>query len=237
MRYAVLAFAAALLIVGSQLIQLSGPHTDVDELTLDLITAHKRFPIDLIGSVVDAVGLISLMTMLIWLHAISRARNVAIRNWIRSLVMAGAVLSAAGAVAYAIVVAIKAHQFVSSGDQSYVQANALTSGGLFSILPLIAQLGSLLLAAGFIWTSLNGLRVGLLTRPLAYAGVLAGALVLFPIGVFVPFVQGFWLVAMSMLFAGRWPNGTPPAWGEGVAVPWPSAPPRERQPPARRGGA
>jgi hypothetical protein len=234
MRYAIIAFAAALLIVGSQLIQLSGPHTTVDELTLDLLTAHKRFPIDLIGAVVDSCGLIALLFMLRWLHMIARARNPGIRDWARWLFIVGASLSALMAIAYAIVIAVKSNQFATTGDQSYTEANALTSGGLIVVLPLLAQLGSLLLTAGFIWTALNALRVGLVTRPLGYVGVLAGALVLFPLGAFVPVVQGFWLVAMSVLFAGRWPNGAPPAWLSGEAMPWtPLGQPRGQAPAPR----
>ncbi len=240
MRYAVIAFIAALLLVGQQLIQLSGPHTSVDELTLDLITAHKRFPIDLIGAIVNAFGLVALIAMLAWLHRLARARSQDIREWVRWLVIAGGTLSALMAIAYAIVIAIKANQFVASGNQGYPRANALTSGGLIAALPLVAQLGSLVLAGGFIWTSLNGLRVGLLTKPLGYTGVAAGALVLFPLGAFVSFIQGFWLVGLSVLFAGRWMNGTPPAWETGTAVPWPSSaqargggraapPPRQRR--------
>ena len=137
---------------------------------------------------------------------------------------------------YATVVAVKANQFVSSGNQTYTEANALTTGGLIVVLPLIAQLASLLLTIGFIWTALNTLRVGLLPRPLAYAGVLAGALVLFPLGVFVPFVQGFWLVAVSVLLAGRWPSGDPAAWGQGIAVPWPSAGQARQQAASARSG-
>ena len=237
MRYAAIAFFAALLIVGSQLITLSGPHTSVDELTLDLLTANKRFPIDLIGSIVDSLGLIALMLMLTWLHSIARARNPGIRDWVRWLVIIGAGVSAVMSIVYAIVIATKAHEFATTGNQSYTEAHALTTGGLVVIIPLLAQLASLLLTGGFIWTSLNGLRVGLLTRPLAYAGVVAGALVLFPLGSLVPFIQGFWLVAMSVLFAGRWPNGTPPAWEQGIAIPWaPTGAPRS-QPQARGGRA
>ena len=86
MRYAVIAFLAALLIVGSQLIQLSGTHTNVDELTLDLITVHKRFPIDLLGAIVNSLGLFALLAALNWLHVISRARTPEIRGFIRWLV-------------------------------------------------------------------------------------------------------------------------------------------------------
>lgn len=220
LRYAVIAGIAGLLLVLSAIIQLSGPHTNVDELTLDLITAHRRFPLDLVGAAVDAVGLGALAITLNWLHGIARARNPGIRGFIRWLSISGAVLSGVMAVAYAIVIAIKAKDFVNTGDQTYMQANALTTGGLIVALPLLAQLGSLLLTAGFIWTSLSALKVGLLTRFMGYLGVFAGALVLFPIGSPVPVVQGFWLVALAMLFARRWPTGLPPAWESGTAVPW-----------------
>ena len=232
MRYAAVAVVAGILLVIAAVVQVSGAHTSVSELTLDLITAHKRFPLDLIGAGIDCVGLLALAVMLNWLHAISRARNPEIRDFIRWLAISGAALSGAMAVAYAVVIAIKASQFVAHGDQSYVQANQLTTGGLIQILPLLAQLGSLLLAAGFIWASLNAMRVGLLTRFMGYLGVFAGILVLFPIGSPVPVVQGVWLLAMAALFAGRWPQGNPPAWEQGVAVPWPTmSQPRER--PAR----
>jgi hypothetical protein len=133
------------------------------------------------------------------------------------------------AIAYSVFIAIKANQFVAHGNQGYLEASALTSGGLVTILPVLAQLGSLLLAAGFIWTALNAMRVGLLTRFMGYLGVFAGILVLIPIGSPVPVVQGFWLVALGVLLAGRWPNGAPPAWETGEAVPWtPMSQPRER---------
>ena len=37
------------------------------------------------------------------------------------------------------------------------------------------------------------------------------------------FVQLFWIVALGMLFLGRWPNGRGPAWSVVEAVPWPTA--------------
>lgn len=228
-RYAGLALAAGVLLVAQAIIQYTGPHTTVSELTLDLLTAHRRFPIDLIGSVLDCAGLITLAVLLIWMHEITRARQPQTRDFIRWLTLIGAVLSGVMAIAYAVFISIKANQFVSQGNQSYVEANALTSGTLLTLLPILAQLGSLLLTAGFIWTSLNATRVGLLTRFVGYLGAFAGLLVLFPIGSPVPVVQGFWLLSMAVLIAGRWPNGTPPAWETGMAVPWaPLSQPRER---------
>jgi uncharacterized membrane protein len=232
-RYAAVALVAAVLLVAQAVIQYTGPHTTVSELTLDLITAHKRFPLDLIGSVLDGLGLIALAIMLAWLHQISRARSPEIRGFIRWLTLAGAVISGVMAVAYAAFIAVKAGQFVAHGNQSYVEADALTSGGLTTLLPILAQLGSLLLTVGFIWTSLNATRIGLLTRFVGYLGALAGLLVLFPIGTPVPVVQGFWLLSMAVMIAGYWPNGSPPAWESGTAVPWaPLSQPRQH--PARR---
>jgi hypothetical protein len=228
-RYAGLALLAGVLLVIQAIIQYTGPHTTVSELTLDLITAHRRFPLDLIGSVIDCFGLIALAVMLVWLHSISRARNPGIRDFIRYLTLIGAVLSGLMAIAYAVFISVKANQFVSHGNQSYVEANALTGGSVITVLPIVAQLGSLLLTAGFIWTTLNATRIGLLTRFVGYLGAFAGLLVLFPIGSPVPVVQGFWLLSMAIMIAGRWPSGSPPAWETGTAMPWtPLAQPRER---------
>jgi hypothetical protein len=219
-RYAALAVVAGVLLVIQAIIQYTGPHTTVSELTLDLLTAHKRFPLDLIGSVLDCGGLIVLAVLLLWLHSITRARQPQTRDFIRWMTLSGAVLSGLMAIAYALFISIKANQFVAHGNQGYVEANTLTSGTIVTLLPIVAQLGSLLLTVGFIWTALNATRVGLLTRFVGYLGAFAGVLVLFPIGTPVPVVQGFWLLAMAVLIAGRWPNGTPSAWESGVAVPW-----------------
>ncbi len=235
-RYAVIALVAGVLLVIQAVIQYTGPHTTVSELTLDLLTAHRRFPLDLIGSILDCAGLIALAVMLVWLHAITRARHRETRDFIRWMTLIGAILSGGLAIAYAVFISLKAHQFVSAPNQGYPEANKLTSGGVITVLPILAQLGSLLLTAGFIWTTLNATRVGLLTRFVGYLGAFAGLLVLFPIGSPVPVVQGFWLLAMAMLIAGRWPNGTPPAWESGTAIPWsPLSQPRERgqRPPPR----
>jgi hypothetical protein len=74
------------------------------------------------------------------------------------------------------------------------------------------------------------MRVGLVTRMVGYVGVLSGALFLFPIGGLVPIVQGYWLAAIAVTLARRWPSGDPPAWASGTAVPWqPTQTQRARQ--------
>jgi hypothetical protein len=39
----------------------------------------------------------------------------------------------------------------------------------------------------------------------------------------VPIVQAYWLVALGVLFAGRWPTGMPPSWQTGKVERWPSS--------------
>jgi hypothetical protein len=229
-RYGVIAFCAALLIVGSQLIQLSGVHASVNELTLDLVAANQRATLDVIGATLDMLGLGAVGVLLYWLHRISSARRPELKALVRWVASIGAGLSAVMAIAYTIIVAQKAHQFVTTGNQGYPEANHLTSGGIVVLLPLLLELGTLMLAIGCIWTSLSAMRVGLVTRMVGYVGVLSGALFLFPIGGLVPIVQGYWLAAIAVTLARRWPSGDPPAWAAGIAVPWePTQTQRARQ--------
>jgi hypothetical protein len=219
-RYAVVAFVAALLIVASQLMQLSGVHAPVSELTLDLIAANQRATLDIVGAALDMLGLVAIAVLLYWLHSIATARRPELKIFVRYAATAGAVLSAVMAIAYTVVVAGKAHDFVTSGNQGYPEADHLTSSGIVVALPLLLELGTLLLAVGTVFTALSAMRVGLTTRMVGYVGVVAGALFLFPVGGLVPLVQGFWLAALAVTLARRWPSGDPPAWEAGVAVPW-----------------
>jgi hypothetical protein len=221
-RQTVLAGLAGACLVVAAVMQLAGPHTKVDELTLDLITAHKRFPLDLIGSIVNGIGLLAVAATLNYLYGSTRAREGNVAPFIQIVAITGASIAAVTGVAYSVVIASKASDFVNHGNQTYEQANHLTGSGVLTLLPLLGQLASLLLAIGFVMIALNSMRVGLLTRFMGYLGIFAGVLVLFPIGSPVPVVQGFWLVALGYLFSGRWPSGLPPTWRSGRAEPWPS---------------
>ncbi len=223
-RQAVIAAGAAVLLVAAAAIQLAGPHTKVNELTLDLITAHRRFPLDLIGAIVNGFGLTALAVTLVFLFRMSRARKprtcaTSSSGW-RS---AGPSSPALTGIVYAVLIASKASTFVSHGAQTYQQANQLTTGGGLLALPLFGQASALVLAVGFVLISLNAMRVGLLTRFMGYLGIFTGVLVLFPIGSPVPVVQAFWLLALAYLLTNRWPSGVPSSWRSGQAEPWPSS--------------
>ncbi len=219
-RQAVIAGLAGVLIIVAAAIQLTGPHTKVDELTLDLITANKRFPLDLIAAIVNGLGSLLIAWTLNYLYLCSRARNEQVKPFIRWIAIGGGVLSAVTGIVYAIVVAIKVHEFVTTGAQTYAEANHLTSAPGLLALQILGQAAALLLAVGFALVSLNALRQGLLTRFLGYLGIFAGVLFLFQITQ-IPVVQAFWLLAVGYLVSGRWPTGVPPAWRSGRSEPWP----------------
>jgi hypothetical protein len=221
-RQAAVAVLAGVLLVVAAVLQLVGPHTKVDELTLDLITANKRFPLDLIAAVINGIASLLVAWTLNYLWVCSRARNPEVKSFIRIIAIAGGVLSAVAGIVYAIVVAIKVHEFVTTGTQTYAEANRLTNATGLLGLQLLGQGAALLLAVGFALVSLNALRQGLLTRFMGYLGMFAGVLVLFQINQ-IPVVQFFWLAAIAYLVSGRWPTGLPPAWRSGRSEPWPSS--------------
>jgi hypothetical protein len=235
--YAALAALGGVLLVAAAAVQLGGVHTNVTELTTDLITANKRFPLDLIASIINALASLAIAATLAHLYRSARARSDAVKPYVLYVALVGGILAAITGVTYAIVVAIKVHQFATTGAQTYQEANHLTSGSGLLLLQLLGQLAALLLAVGFVLVALNAMRQGLLTKFMGYLGIFAGVLVLFQVTQ-IPIVQGYWLAAVAYLLSGRWPTGVPPAWTTGRAEPWPSSSQlrTERAAAARGGG-
>ena len=78
-----------------------------------------------------------------------------------------------------------------------------------------------MLALGF-WLvkgSLDAMRIGLLTRFMGIMGIALGPALVLGFGLLV---MPLWLMALGVLFLGRWPRGMPPAWITGRAEPWQS---------------
>ena len=220
-RQAVIAAIAAIGLIGAAILQLLGPHAHVNELTLGLINEHKRVGLDIAAAIIQAIGYLALAATLVFLVDSTKARAPQQFSWIKYIALAGGVLAAIAGVASAIVISIKANQFVTTGDQTYEQAHSLTSAASLVAPQLAAQAASLLLAVSTVLIALQAMRVGLLPRFLGYLGMFAGVLIILPI-VQLPIVQAYFLGALAYLFSGRWPSGVPPAWRTGQAEPWPT---------------
>lgn len=221
-RQAAIAAAAALLLIISSVLQLAGPHTRVNEITIGLIFEHRRFVLDLVGAVLEGVGWLALAATLWFLFDSSRARSGDVKPFIGYLALLGAPLAAIGIIGYVITYGSVAQQFVSQGAQTYPEAHTLMSNQALSIFQIFDYLGELLLAISFVMVALHAMRVGLLTRFMGFLGIIGGVLTLFVITP-VPIVQFYWLAALAYLLLGRWPTGVPPAWRTGRAERWPSA--------------
>jgi hypothetical protein len=85
--------------------------------------------------------------------------------------------------------------------------------------------GNLALPAGItmifavVYPALQAYRVGLISRMLSTLGAIAAAtLILLPLA---PALIGLWISWLGLIYLGRVPRGRSPAWGAGVAIPWP----------------
>ena len=229
-RQVVLAAAAGILVMAAVLVQLGGPHVNVNEQTLGLVTEDKRFGRDLTGAIASGLGSLALAWTLWYLWGSTRAREPNAKPTFTGIIaIVGGVVSGVSVIWYVIAYGIQAHHFVSHGSQTYPEANALLTTPWLVIPQNTNDLGLLLVAVALVLVSLNAMRFGLLTRFLGYLGIIAGVLTIIPL-VPIPIVEAYYLLALAYLFSGRWPSGVPPAWTSGRAEPWPKTP-RER--PAR----
>lgn len=262
-RQAVIAGVAGICLLAAAVVQAVGVQPKVSELTVELIATDKRVGLEIVGGVINALGLVGLALTLSFLYRAAKARRPESSPVTRITALVGGILAAVGGVAYAVILSVKAHQFVSQGTQTYLQANHLVSNAAVAGLQYAGLVGSLLLAIAFVLVAMNAMRVGLLTKFLGYLGMVAAAASLFLIGSAPALlVEVFWLLAVAYLLAGRWPGGDPRAWVTGQAEPWPTAaeireqrdraagrrpagskaagaktPPRRAQPPARPEGS
>jgi hypothetical protein len=222
-RHMVLAAAAGILLMVAVIVQLGGAHVNVNEKTLGLITEHKRFTRDLVGSIFSALSILAVAWTLLYLWGAARAREPKLRPWfVGWIAAAGGVIQSISVIVYVVAFGTAANDFVSHGSQTYPQAQALLSRTSLVVPQIGNYLGLFLLAVGFVLVSLNAMRVGLLTRFLGYLGIIAGVLTIIPL-VPIPIVEAYWLLALAYLLSGRWPSGVPPAWSSGRAEPWPSS--------------
>lgn len=96
--------------------------------------------------------------------------------------------------------------------------DAIKDTSLRKVGEFIQFAGLLALAFALIYSCLNGMRAGLLSRFWGALGIAIGAASIFGL-----FQLGIiWFIYFGLLVAGWLPGGRPPAWAAGEAVPWPS---------------
>jgi hypothetical protein len=193
-----------------------------------------------LSSVMVAIGYIALGWTLSYLAAATRARRPELPKIMLYLPIIGGVLQGISTVVSSFATSSAISSFLD-GPRTLEAALEIGTTGLAVFAQILGLPGALALALSLVLVALNAMRVGLLTRFMGVLGMITGALQILPIGGPLPVVQAFWLIMLSVLFLGRWPNGQPPAWASGKAEPWPSSADvraqRQKAMAARRGEA
>jgi MFS family permease len=169
-----------------------------------------------------ALGALAILVPMRFLYGATRARRPGLPRVALICLVFGCVVLAVVQVTSQVVLAEKASAFATSGNQTYEEAKAVFELPVLRGLAAAGLAAQLSLGFAFVMISLNAMRVGLLSRFMGVIGIIVGVLFVVPLAPGPPVVQSFWLGALAVLFAGRWPGGVPPAWSRGEAVPWPS---------------
>jgi hypothetical protein len=187
--------------------------------------SHHAFDL-LASSVLVAIAYTALVLVLVFVFGATRLRRPETGPVARVLILGGGTAVAVLSILTQIILALETHKFATGHDFSDSGVEAVVHNGAFTVFAYLTPLAGLALAAGMIITMVVSVRVGLLPRWLAMVGGVSAVLLLLPVEI-LDVVPAFWLVAVGILLGGRWPNGDPPAWARGEAVPWPA--PGERE--------
>jgi hypothetical protein len=179
----------------------------------------------LASAVLSALASLLLVGVFLYLFRAVVARGGGIPRWFVYLVIGAPILYAISKVVYAIDAVDIADKF-AGGEPIRGQAGADRATDLTNASPAVLAIqvaGGVGVAFLFVMLPLRARRVGLLTPFMGILGVIAGALIVLPLGGISSVIQAFWLAAVGALFLGLWPGGRGPAWESGTPEPWPSA--------------
>ncbi len=168
-----------------------------------------------------AIGLMGVA--MVFLYRSTKARNPELNKIALIATISGAVLAVVAGVVASIALANDVSAFADAARQSEATARDALADPFTTGAVQLSGLGSAILGLGIALTTLNAMRVGLLTRFMGILGVIVGILSFLPqLEGQLPFVKIFWFVALGALVLGRWPGERPLAWQTGEAQPWPT---------------
>jgi len=184
--------------------------------------SHHAFAL-IAGGVLSAIALSVLTLILLTLGDATKFRRPQSWRAARPLVIAGGIGLVLTSVGHEVVTAIETHKFAVGADHTnHAVEQALLTSTANAVVGYIELIAGFALVAGMIGTAVNALRVGLLPRWMGILGIFTALLIFIPdISAELQVIPAFWMVMMGILLLGRWPNGDPPAWAAGVAMPWP----------------
>ena len=173
----------------------------------------------LAASILQAFGIALLVVVAVHLYRAAKDRNPDQPALVLVVGVLGPVAFAVSTLIRAVTYTILADDFAGRAVQSEAVADDLLGSPALDIANGLGLTGVLALGFWLVKGSLDAMRIGLLTRFMGIMGIALGPALVLGFGLLV---MPLWLVALGVLFLGRWPRGTPPAWTTGRAEPWQS---------------
>jgi hypothetical protein len=223
--FAAVALFVGAFIVGSQI--GNGGESEVLRNT----DAHSSARI--VSAILQALAAGLLAAPLAYLFRAAKARSERMRGQMFGIVVAAPVFLAVAAVLTGVSTVHAASHFVSA-EVPHLLAKGLPLGGeradeaakstldgdsLRPFAATFALVGQFGLVVAMFYTALYAMRTGLLSRLWGSLGMALGAVSFIPIFFQIAI---FWFVYAGLLILGKVPNGRPPAWAAGEAIPWPT---------------
>lgn len=228
---ALAAFGYALLTVASSVYVAAGLDSQPDNTRELLGSLNSESGVFVVSVIVQAVALLLLAAPLVYLFGVVKARRPELLTVALYLAIGGPLLLAVAGILSQLDRIDNAGQFFASGARTEERAKdvIVERGGAALGFGLA---GSMAFGIALVLLNVNAIRAGIESRFMGIIGAIVGALpvlaAVIPL-VSAGFVQLFWVVALGMLFLGRWPGGRGPAWETGEAIPWPSAAQRREE--------
>lgn len=215
-----------LLLVTAAAVQSSGGGTS-DLAPATLRTIHENSGALIVGSILGSIALLLLAIPLVYLFKAAQGRSDRVTGALLPIVVLGPALFAVQGILLAVGQVGVADKFVVQeagvGDIYTLSTNLLEDSGARSAALVISSISVLAIIIGMVYTCLWGFRTGLLTRFHGTLGMALGASFILPplTQLTLPALLA-WFMYFGLMVGGRTPKGRPPAWGAGVAVPWPA---------------
>jgi hypothetical protein len=233
---AIAAFGAFAMLIGSAVASEGGSlltPEGVDSTTNFLRSFRDNREPLLISFLLRAGALLLFVPPLYYLFQAAVARNPGVRRGLVGILIAGPTFLAAAAILQWVAFDQAATDFLDGGGGTGIPVgeyaeDLISDQAAYGIVQGLTFGGVIGFVVGIVYTALQAMRAGLLTRFFGTLGMALGAALVLLGQAIALLALAMWFAWLGLLYLGRVPGGRPPAWEEGKARPWPK--PGEEEP-------
>lgn len=177
----------------------------------------------LLSSILQAIGVSLLAAPLLYLFRATQWRNPKVVGQLVGLVVIAPLFLGVLAILSGTSTLHAASDFVAMGVKgsgeraNEIAQETINDAPLRTLAAGFGIAGQIGFVVGMFYTTMQAMRVGLLTRFWGSLGMALGAVSF----VFFQFTL-LWFIYFGVLLIGRVPGGKPPAWDAAEAIPWPT---------------